>query len=37
MALTELQIRNAKPGGKPYKLSDAGGLFLYVTPAGGKL
>jgi hypothetical protein len=37
MALTELQIRNAKPGGKPYKLSDSGGLFLYVTPAGGKL
>ena len=37
MALTELQIRNAKPGGKPCKLSDAGGLFLHVTPAGRKL
>jgi len=37
MALTELQIRNAKPGDKPYKLSDSGGLFLFVTPAGGKL
>ncbi|MDX3900382.1 MAG: Arm DNA-binding domain-containing protein [Sphingobium sp.] len=22
---------------KPYKLADSGGLFLYVTPAGGKL
>lgn len=37
MVLTELQIRNAKPGGKPYKPSDSGGLFLHVTPAGGKL
>ncbi|WJS98369.1 tyrosine-type recombinase/integrase [Novosphingobium humi] len=37
MALTEVAIRNAKPKDKPYKLGDAGGLFLYVTPAGGKL
>lgn len=37
MALTELAIRNAKPRDKAYKLSDAGGLFLSVTPAGGKL
>lgn len=37
MALTEVAVRNAKPKDKPYKLGDAGGLFLYVTPAGGKL
>src|SRR5665647_757338 len=36
MALTELQVRTAKPQAKPYKLSDGGGLFLLVTPAGGK-
>ena len=37
MALTDVAIRNAKPRDKPYKLGDAGGLFLLVTPAGGKL
>jgi integrase len=36
MPLTELAIRKAKPLEKPYKLSDSGGLFLYITPAGGK-
>ncbi len=34
--LTQLQIRNAKPEEKPYKLADGGGLYLEVTPAGGK-
>jgi hypothetical protein len=34
--LTQLQIRNAKPRQKPYKLADGGGLYLEVTPAGGK-
>lgn len=37
MALTETAIRNAKPKDKAYKLSDSGGLYLFVTPAGGKL
>lgn len=37
MALTDIVIRNAKPGAKPAKLSDGGGMFLLVTPAGGKL
>jgi len=37
MALTEVAIRNAKSKDKPYKLGDSGGLFLQVTPAGGKL
>ncbi len=37
MALTDTAIRNAKPKDKPYKLGDAGGLFLLVQPTGGKL
>ncbi|SMB28633.1 putative integrase [Sterolibacterium denitrificans] len=35
--LNDLAIRKALPREKPYKLSDGGGLFLLVTPAGGKL
>lgn len=34
--LTDTQIKNAKPGPKLVKLTDAGGLYLEVTPAGGK-
>lgn len=34
--LTDLQIRNAKPKAKPYKLFDGGGLYLEIAPAGGK-
>lgn len=37
MALTDIVIRNAKAGAKDYKLADAGGLYLLITPAGGKL
>jgi integrase len=37
MALSDSAIRSAKPGDKPYKLGDAGGLFLLVTPIGAKL
>lgn len=37
MALTDVAIRNAKPGAKATKLADGGGMFLLVTPAGGKL
>jgi integrase len=36
MALTELNIKNAKPKAKPYKLSDGDGMFLLISPAGGK-
>ena len=44
MSLTDPAIRNAKPGvtpagkstDKPYKLGDAGGLYLEVAPTGGK-
>ncbi len=34
--LTDSRVRNAKPRAKEYKLSDGGGLFLLVVPAGGK-
>ncbi|SER75437.1 protein of unknown function [Sphingobium sp. YR768] len=37
MALTDTAIKNAKPKDKPYKMGDAGGLFLLVQPSGGKL
>jgi integrase len=37
MALTDVAIRNAKPDAKAYKLTDGAGMFLLVTPAGGKL
>ena len=35
--LTDLQVKKAKPTEKEYKLSDGSGLFLLVTPSGGKL
>ncbi|MBU4263177.1 MAG: Arm DNA-binding domain-containing protein [Proteobacteria bacterium] len=35
--LTDIQVRNIKPQQKEIKLFDGGGLFLLVTPAGGKL
>lgn len=37
MALSDVQIRNAKPKDKPYKLGDSGGLYLLVSPGGSKL
>lgn len=35
--LTDIKIRGLKPGPKPVKYPDGGGLYLVVTPAGGKL
>ncbi len=35
--LTDAAIRKAKAASKAYKLSDSGGLHLYVSPSGGKL
>ncbi|HTP65420.1 MAG TPA: integrase arm-type DNA-binding domain-containing protein [Geobacteraceae bacterium] len=35
--LSDLQVKNAKTAPKAYKLFDGGGLFLLVTPVGGKL
>ncbi len=37
MALTDVAIKNAKSHEKPYKMGDAGGLFLLVQPSGGNL
>lgn len=36
-ALTDAAIRAAKPAEKPRRLFDGGGLYLEVSPAGGKL
>jgi integrase len=37
MPLSDIAIRSAKPSAKPQKLSDEKGLFLLLTPSGGKL
>jgi len=37
MALSDIQIKNAKPKEKAYKLSDGGGLHVLVAPNGSKL
>ncbi len=37
MKLKDVTIRNVKAKESPYKLSDGGGLYLQVTPSGGKL
>lgn len=34
MPLTEIQIKNAKPQDKPYKLTDGNGLYLLISPKG---
>jgi hypothetical protein len=36
MPLNDAKVRNAKPDAKAYLLSDSGGMYLEVTPAGGK-
>ena len=36
MPLTELKCKNAKPKEKAYKLYDARGLYLEITPQGAK-
>jgi len=37
MPLSEPQVRSAKPSVSAFKLYDSEGLFLLVTPSGGKL
>lgn len=37
MALSDTKIRGARTSDKQMKLFDGGGLFLLVTPSGGKL
>jgi len=36
MSLTDIHIRNAKAGGKPRKLADTSGPYLYISTAGVK-
>ena len=36
MALNATQVKQAKPGEKPYKLWDGGGLFLLINRNGSK-
>lgn len=36
MPLSDLSIRRAKPAERPQKLSDGRGLYLLVTPSGGR-
>jgi hypothetical protein len=35
MALTDTEIKKAKPREKAYRMSDSGGMYLWVTPSGG--
>lgn len=37
MPLTDVKIRQAKPGAVPIRLTDGGGLYLEVKPSGSKL
>lgn len=34
--LSDITVRNTKPDSKPLKLFDGGGLYLLITPAGGR-
>ena len=36
MPLTDTAVRSAKPQAKTVRLFDGGGLYLEVSPAGGK-
>lgn len=37
LPLTSINIRQAKAGDKPTKLTDANGLYLFVKPSGSRL
>jgi hypothetical protein len=37
MLLIDPAIRSAKPSEKPVRMFDGGGLYLEISPAGGKL
>ena len=36
MTLSDAKIKAAKPLGKPYKLTDEGGLHLFIAPTGSR-
>jgi hypothetical protein len=37
MALTDTEIKKSRAADKAYRISDGSGLYVWVTPAGGKL
>lgn len=37
MALTDTSIRTAKPAAKPARIFDGHGLYIEISPSGGKL
>ena len=37
MALSDIEVKRAKADEKPYSMSDGKGLYLWLTPSGGKL
>lgn len=37
MPLTEVKIRNARAGERAHRMWDSGGLYLEISPSGGKL
>jgi hypothetical protein len=37
MALTDTEIKKSRAAEKAYRISDGSGLYVWVTPAGGKL
>jgi len=34
MKLTDIAVRNARPGERPQKLFDGDGLYLRISPTG---
>jgi integrase len=37
MPLSDVQVKTAKPAEKPVRMFDGGGMYLEVSPSGGKL
>lgn len=37
LLLNDMKIKNAKATARLYRLNDGNGLYLWVTPSGGKL
>ena len=37
MPLSDLKLKKSKPKDKPYKISDEEGLYIFISPSGGKL
>ena len=37
MALSDIQVRNAAPREREFKMGDTGGLYILVRPNGSKL